>query len=245
MKVERNQKLMRRIQKLFFIAWFSAIACGCSVTGNSPKFTFADGYYRTRLNGKKYKKYYVTTGTDSIKVYPAHRQIADTNNSITVLFPEHIRPTNFSNKKFNSGSFDLDVITILFKYRPPVTDYPAQLNSNFNGALYAGYRKDTYILSYSNTPLHVANRKIIHHGYSFGAFAGLGSARIDEFVTLRRIDYEYDGVVFTPGVATELDLNKINFVILSGLDFLTDKNSHVWVNNKKVWIGIGIGLNLN
>ena len=68
---------------------------------------------------------------------------------------------------------------------------------------------------------------------------------IDEFVTLRRIDYEYDGLVFSPGAATELDLNKINFVSLSGLDFLTDKNSHVWVNNKKVWIGIGIGLNLN
>jgi len=46
-------------------------------------------------------------------------------------------------------------------------------------------------------------------------------------------------------VASELDLNKINFVILSGLDFLTDKNSYVWVNNKKVWIGMGIGLNLN
>src|SRR5665213_596521 len=99
--------------KLFFIVWITAIACGCSVTGNSPKFTFADGYYRTKLNGKKYKKYYVTTGTDSIKVYPANisSQIADTNNSITVLFPEHIKPANFSRKKFNSGSFDLDAVS--------------------------------------------------------------------------------------------------------------------------------------
>ena len=234
-------------QKLFFIACFAAIACGCGVTGNSSKFAFGDGYYRTRLNGKKNKKYYVTTGTDSIKVYPAHinSHIADTINSITVFFPQHIQPVNFVKKKFSSSSFDLDVITVLFKYRPPVTDYPAQLNTNFNGALYAGFRKDTYTLSYSNTPLHVANRKIVHRGFSLGAFAGLGAARIDEFVTLHRIDYEYDGVIFTPGVATELDLNKINFVILSGMDFLTDRNSHVWVNDKKLWIGIGIGLNLN
>ncbi|MEO8821802.1 MAG: hypothetical protein ABI267_00665 [Ginsengibacter sp.] len=199
----------------------------CSITGNSSKFTFADGYYRTRLNGKKYKKYYVTPGTDSIKVYPANisRQIADTVNSIAVFFPEHLRTTNFSKKRFNAESFDLDVITILFKYRPPVKEYPAQLNTNFNGALYAGYRKDTYALSYKNTPLHVANREIIHHGFSFGAFAGFGTARIDEFVTLRRIDYEYDGVIFTPGVASEFDLNKINFVVLSGLDFLTEKTA--------------------
>ena len=234
-------------RKLFSIACFAAMACGCSVTGNSPKFIFADGYYRTELNGKKYKKYYVTTGTDSIKVYPAHisRQMADTVNSITLFFPQHIQPANFAKKIFSAQSFDLDVISILFKYRPPSNSYPEQLNTNFNGALYAGYRNDRYTLSYGNTPLHVANRKIVHHGYSFGAFAGLGSARIDEFVTLRRINYEYDGVVFTPGVATELDFNKINFALLSGLDFLTDKNSHVWVNNKKVWIGIGIGLNLN
>lgn len=238
---------MSILQKLFFIVLLAAIECGCSVTNNSSKFTFADGYYHTRLSGKKYKKYYVTTRTDSIKVYPAHisRQIADTVNSISVYFPQHLQPVSFVKKKFSSSNFDLDVITILFKYRPPVTNYPAQLNTNFNGALYAGFRKDTYTLSYSNTPLHVANRNIVHHGYSFGAFAGLGAARIDEFVTLQRIDYEYDGVIFTPGVATELDLNKINFVILSGLDFLTDKNSRLWVNNKKIWIGIGIGLNLN
>ena len=238
---------MNGFRQLLLLTCLAALAFGCNVTGSSSKFKFADGYYRSRLSGKKNQKYYVTAGTDSIKVYPERisRQIADTVKSITVLFPEHVPPVNFSKKQFISQNFDLDVITILFKYRPPVKNYPAQLNTNFNGALYAGFRKDLYILSYSNTPLHVANRKIIHHGYSFGGFAGIGSARIDEFVTLNRINYEYDGALFTIGVAAELDLNKINFVIMTGLDFLTDRNSHVWVNEKKVWIGIGIGLNLN
>ncbi|MDQ2864084.1 MAG: hypothetical protein M3R50_10665 [Bacteroidota bacterium] len=189
---------MSWLLKLIFIIWFAAIACGCSVTGSSPKFAFADGYYRSSFNGRNYKKYYVTSGTDSIKVYPGQisRQLADTTKSITVLFPEHVQPVNFSKKMFSSQGFDLDVITILFKYRPPVKDYPPQLNTNFNGALYGGFRKDVYTLSYSNTPLHVANRKIVHHGYSFGGFAGLGTARIDEFVTIRRIDYKYDGALF-------------------------------------------------
>jgi hypothetical protein len=229
------------------VLFICLVMYGCGITEHSSKYSFTDGYYSSKLEGNKYKKYYVVTGSDSIKVYPAaiRHQLADTVKSLTVLFPPHIQPKDFSNKIFRTQDFDLDVITVIFKYRPPVKDYPQQLNTNFNGALYAGYRKDSYILSYSNTPLHVANRRIIHHGFSFGAFAGIGAARIDEFVTLNRINYEYDGVVFTPGIATEFDLNKINFVILSGLDFLGDKNSHVWVNDKKIWLGIGIGLNLN
>jgi hypothetical protein len=232
---------------LFLVSCLAVLAGGCDVTGSSSKFQFGDGYYRSRLNGEKNRKYYVTAGTDSIKVYPANisRQIADTVKSITVMFPQHIAPVNFSKKKFTSQNFDLDVITVIFKFRPPIKDYPGQLNTNFNGALYAGFRKDVYMLSYSNSPLHIANRKIIHNGFSFGGFVGLGSARIDEFVTLNRIGYEYDGVLFTPGVAAELGLNKINFILMSGIDFLADKNSHKWVNEKKVWVGIGLGLNLN
>lgn len=235
-----------------FITLIMAAICielyGCGVTNHSSKYSFTDGYYTAKLDGNKhYKKYYVITGSDSIKVYPGDisRRIADTVKSLTVLFPPHIRPKDFLPKTFRAHSFDLDIITVIFKYRPAVKDYPAQLNTNFNGAIYAGYRKDSYILSYNNTPLRVANRKITHRAFSIGGFAGLGSARIDEFVTLQRINYEYDGVVFTPGIATELALNKINFVILSGLDFLMDRNSDVWVNDKKIWIGIGLGLNLN
>jgi len=237
---------MTRITALTLVI-FCVIISGCGINRHTSKYSFNDGYYRSKLNGRKYKKYYVVTGSDSIKVYPSNisRQLADTVKSVTFLFPPHIQPKDFKNKTFSSKNFDLDVISVIFKYRPRVPDYPPQLNTYFNGAFYAGYRKDSYILSYDNTPLHVANRQIIHHGYSFGGFAGLGSARIDEFVTLNRINYEYDGVVFTTGIASELDLDKINFVMLSGLDFLTDKNSHLWVNNQKIWIGIGIGLNLN
>jgi hypothetical protein len=237
---------MRRLIHLI-IVFISIAIYGCGITEHSSKYSFTEGYYSSNLTGKENKKYYVVTGSDSIKVYPGNvrRQPADTVKSLTVLFPPHIRPKSFSPKTFRSHNFDLDVITVLFKYRPRVKDYPAQLNTNFNGAIYAGYRKDSYILSYTNSPLRVANRKITHRAFSIGGFAGLGSARIDEFVTLHRIDYEYDGVVFTPGIATELALNKINFVILSGLDFLTDRNSRFWVNDKKIWIGIGVGLNLN
>ncbi len=221
---------------------------GCAVLdNNSAKYGFSEGYYYSKLNKSKPEKYYVVTGSDSIKVYPSSiaKQIADTVKSITLLFPPHEKPSQFSDYIFTTKSFDLDVLTILFKYRPAVAGFPNQLNANFNGAVYAGYRKDIYKLSYTQSPLHIQNRSISHKGYSAGVFAGIGTARIDEYVTLNRINYEYDGFVLTSGGAIILGFNKLNFGFLGGIDYLTDKNRHVWVNQTKPWIGISIGLNLN
>ena len=86
---------------------------------------------------------------------------------------------------------------------------------------------------------------ITHYGYSVGGFLGLGAARIDEYVTLNRINYEYDGTVITGGFAGEFGINKLNFGLTFGIDYLTDKNRHVWVNQTKPWMGLSIGINLN
>jgi hypothetical protein len=165
---------------------------GCGVTRSSSKYDFADGYYYSKLNGKQNKKYYITSSGDSIKVYPADiaKYNADTIKSITVLFPPNKKPLNFPQYKFRALGLDLNVISIVLKYRPAVKNFPAQLNNNFNGAIYAGYRTDNYFLKYENTPLHVANTKISQQGYSVGGFAGLSSVNMVEFVTLNSIKYE-------------------------------------------------------
>ena len=234
------------INPIFFV-YASLLLYSCGVTGTLSKYNFANGYYYYELNSKKNEKYYVVTGSDSIKVYPRgnSRQIADTVKSITLLFPPNKKPADFMQYKFSSKGFDLDVISTVFKYRPAVNNFPGQLNTNFNGAIYAGYRTDDYFLTYTNTPLQVATGKIRHHGYSVGSFAGLGAARIDEYVTLNCINYEYDGTVITGGIATEFGFNKINFGLVLGLDYLTDKNRGVWVNEEMPWLGLSIGLNLN
>lgn len=220
---------------------------GCATIGNSSKYNFASGYYYSRLNSSIPKRYYVVTTSDSIKVYPSDiaKQLADTVKSITVLLPPNKKPLHFSDYSFRTGSLDLDVLTILFKYRPSVQGFPNQFNTNFNGAFYAGYRTDNFKLSYKQNPLHIENRNITHYGYSLGGFLGLGTARIDEYVTLNKIDYEYDGAVITGGFAGEFGINKLNFGFTCGFDYLTDKNRHVWINQTKPWLGLSIGLNLN
>ena len=220
----------------------------CTVlNNNAAKYNFSDGYYKSKLGNQKVAKYYVVTAGDSIKVYPSTiiTQLADTIKSVTVQFPPHQKPATFSNYTFKTQTADLDVLTILFKYRPSTKGFPTQLNSALSGAAFIGYRTDIYSLSYKETPLHIQNRNINHYGYSFGGFAGIGTARIDEYVTLNRLNYEYDGVIFTSGFAAIIGLNKLNFGINTGIDNLIDKNRHLWVNQAKPWIGISVGLNLN
>lgn len=226
----------------------SLLLLSCDVLNpSSTRYSFSDDYYHCRINNKKSQKYYVVTGGDSIKVYPSTivTAAADTSKMVFVLFPPHAKPQEFKSYSFKKETFDADILTILFKYRFPLTSFPGQLNSTFNGAGYFGYRTDIYKLSYNATPLHIENRNINHIGYSVGGFVGVGTARIDEYVTLNRLTYEYDGCVIASGIAGVFAMNKVNFGINSGLDFLADRNKNLWVNQKKLWIGISVGLNLN
>ena len=137
------------------------------------------------------------------------------------------------------------MLTIPFKFRPAVNGFPRQLNATFNGAVYLGYRSDVYHLSYKRTPLRVFKRNITHYGYSLGLFTGIGTARIDEYVTNNGINIQYDGAVNLSGINLIVGVEKVSIGLAAGVDYLLDKNRKYWVNNGKPWIGFSFGLNLN
>lgn len=221
---------------------------GCRALKDNSKYGFNEGYYQSRLFHKKQKKVYVVPYEDSIKVYtvkaPRNADV-DTAHSLKIAFPADEKPLQFDRYRFRRHTPDVDVLTILFKYRPAVKDFPQQLNATFNGAVYFGYRTDIYELSYQQTPLRRYKRNLSHYGYSLGVFTGLGVARIDPFVTRNGIAIEYDGVVNPTGVAAIVAVNKLTVGLTAGIDFLLDRNRKYWVNHKKPWIGLGVGLNLN
>lgn len=222
--------------------------CRCNVLQQSPKYSFAEGYYKSRLFHKKEKKVYVLPANDTIKIYTAkslQKDTIDTIRSLKISFPPNQRPLAFPNYQFYKNTFDLDVLSILFKYRPAVGDFPRQFNTTFNGAVYFGYRSDSYHISYAETPLRVSQRHINHFGYSFGVFTGIGSARIDPFVTDNNIAIEYDGVVNLSGIALIVGANNLSLGLTGGIDYLLDRNRKFWVNQSKPWIGLSVGLNLN
>jgi len=234
--------------RIFYCAAATTLLTSCSVLKNSPKYGFNEGYYKSRIFHKKLKNIYVVPGDDSIKVYTAKslkKEIVDTTKSLKIAFPANNKPAEFENYIFRKGGFDVDLLTIPFKYRPSAKGFPRQLNASFNGAVYLGYRTDVYRLSYKQTPLRVFKRQITHYGYSIGLFTGIGTARIDPSVTNSGIGYEYDGAVNLSGINLVAGVEKLSLGLAVGVDHLLDKNHRYWVNNGQLWLGISFGLNLN
>jgi hypothetical protein len=191
---------------------------------------------------------YITPGDDSVRVYSVHPStgIVDTAAQVRI-FPEEeaatSAPTNFY---FKQNTLDIDLLSILIKYRPTVAGFPNQFNTSIlNGAFYLGYRSDVYHLRYKKTPFSTYKREVTHYGLSMGLFTGLGASQVDPFVTLNRVDIEYEGLVNPTGIAAFLAFNKLSFGLMVGVDHLLDKNRKRWIYQGKPWLGLGIGLHVN
>ncbi|MCY7423185.1 MAG: hypothetical protein LH478_15740 [Chitinophagaceae bacterium] len=236
------------LRRHLFCFGILVLSASCSAIKNSSKYGFSEGYYKSRLFHKNQKKVYVVPTEENIKVYTAkslQKEYVDTMQSLKIAFPPNQKPLQFASYVFKQPSFDIDVLSIPFKYRPAVRGFPKQLNATFNGAVYLGYRSDMYRLSYTQTPLRLFKRNIMHYGYSIGLFTGLGTARIDEYVTNNGINIQYDGAVNLSGLNIIAGVGKISLGIAVGVDNLLDKNRKYWVNQGKPWVGLSFGLNLN
>jgi hypothetical protein len=220
----------------------------CALLRQNPKYEFADGRYKTNLFEDKVATVYVHNAGDSISVFPLRKAnkgfIIDTSVRKPVVFTAAFSD-KFRLPVFRQNSFDVDFLTIPFKYRFPVEGFPRQLNANLNGAVYLGYRSDIYALHYPPTLLGRSERQTHHLGFSFGVFTGLGNTAMNPWVTNDRITLEYDGVVWSKGVASIIGLNNFTTGLAIGWDHLLERNKVFWIYQGKPWIGFVFGLNLN
>jgi hypothetical protein len=241
---------MKTVSPVYCVAGFLAfLMTSCDSLKQSSKYHLNEGYYKSKLYHKKLKRIYLVPGDDSIKVYTAKRlknNFIDTTASLKIAFPANHKPADFDNYIFRKNTFDIDVLSILFKYRPSTREIPNQFTTSiYNGAIYLGYRTDIYHLKYKESPLHLFKRNITHYGFSVGMFSGIGASRIDENVTDPQINVQYDGFINLSGVAVILAVNKLSCGLTMGFDHLLDKYRHSWIYQGKPWIGIALGLNLN
>ncbi len=146
---------------------------------------------------------------------------------------------------FKKNTLDLDFLTIPLKYRPKQLNVPSQLNATLNGAVYIGYRTDLYKVSYSKTPLNSNIRNINHYGFSFGFLSGLGNTAMNPTTTFDNISTEYDGIIWTKGIAGIFAINNLTAGLTLGFDNLLDQNRKFWIYESKPWLGLTFGLNLN
>lgn len=225
----------------------SLLFTSCALYRTTPKYEFKDEFYTVKHHKDKYPIYIHNTG-DTIKLYSLSERNRiykiDTSHYKAAILPAST-DSAIDGHIFMRNSFDLDFLTIVSKYRPATKGFPNQFNTNLNGAAYIGFRKDIYQINYHQNRLGFYNQNITHYGISLGGFAGIGSTAINEWTTQPSLDKEYDGVVFTKGLAAIIGIDKLNFGLAVGWDNLLDKYKTFWLYQHKAWYGVTLGLNLN
>jgi hypothetical protein len=215
----------------------------CSVIEKASLHGFGSDYYTYRSERVNMQKVYADVTDEKIDVYQVTgNKLADKLISIPYSASDSLNDNSII---FSEKSLDIDITTILFKCRPGVKGQPAQLISDFNAALYAGWRHDNYLVKTTKDPLGNYSNRIIKRGYDFGIFAGPGTTLISPFTTKNAFSYEYNGFIIQFGIAGFLESNIASFGIATGLDYLLSKEHKIWIYTNKPWIGFVVGIALN
>lgn len=237
--------------RFFFLPILAGVffLSSCSSIRHSSKYTFSDGLYTSDVTGNDIRKVYVDYEEEDIHVYPVRKNttgyVVDTALQKQVVFGETINDHNDAYFSFRQNSFDIDFLTLPFKYRFRIGDMPRQFTSTLSGGLYLGYRTDVYVLHYPSNLLGKSSRHITHTGFSFGAFSGLGGTAMSPWVTNDVVQIEYEGMIWSNGVAGIIGFNNFTVGLALGMDHLLDPNRKAWIYQQKPWIGVVFGLNLN
>ena len=219
----------------------------CATIIPTSKYQLSDGYYKSKLFNNKQNPVYIYNKEDTINIYLINRftKSFDTLINVSKSFPNLVTAFSLPPATFKQASFDIDFLTIPFKYRPGQEDFPRQFNTNLNGAVYVGYRNDVHRLVYKKTPFNNLQRNTQHYGFSFGLFTGVGGTTMNPSVTNNQIVNEYDGVVWSKGIAGIIGINNFTIGLAVGYDDLLDNNKKKWFYQGKPWFGLAFGLNLN
>ncbi len=219
----------------------------CSVIRKSAKTAFTDGYYIQNLDNKK-QVVFVDIDEEALRIHPIikdkHLRAID-STKVCQYYPKEMSSAFRSSTSFAKYTLDIDFLTMPLKYRPAQSTVPAQLNTNLNGALYLGFRTDNYRLNYYANPLKKSDRNIIHYGVSVGIFTGFGNTSMNATTTNNYLSSEYDGIVWTKGIAGIIAVNNFSLGLALGFDNLLDQNKIYWIYETKPWFGLAFGLNLN
>jgi hypothetical protein len=230
------------------IVIYAAVLCcsSCVAVRQSGPHDLQDGYFLLKTATAAPQKVYAVITDDSLAIHSLIKNTKQPNAVASkkialggIVSNDQLQPFTLVKK-----SIDLDLSTVLLKYRFRRTTLPNQLSSNLNFAVYSGYRHDYFKFNVESDPLIKQKRVVRHFEFDMGVFAGFGSSPLNASVTANAINVEYDGVVFQKGIA--LFIGSRNFTIGLGLgsDRLMDSNKKTWIYQEKPWMGVMIGLNL-
>lgn len=235
-----------RNSMVILLAFAAIILAGCGAINNLAKHDFDDGYYTLNVPGRPVERIFATITGDSITVYPllnpGRQTLLDRANPRAVRLDE-IEPGGYlDNSTFQKSSLDIDLTTILLKYRPSRSGVPPQLNASLNAAVNIGYKKDYFKVKTYRSPADVTTTSIYHFNYDAGLFAGFGITPVNPTVTRDQVAQEYDGIIFQKGIAAFIGFDGYNVGVGVGFDTLLGGNARRWVYNQKPWFGFFLGI---
>ena len=220
------------------------IQSSCHTLEEASAHGFNSGYYKWESASKKSSKVYLDVKDQEVEVY----QIPGGKLSPEPVMVLPLEPTDtFKYKKsiFRKQTLDIDITSILLKFRPSVYGLQPQLVSDLNMAVYAGWRHDKYTLVQRKNPLGKYHSRTINFGYDAGVFFGPGITVISPFTTLDRRTNEYSAMILQAGIAGFLESNVASFGLSMGADYMMNSDRKVWVYHGKPWLGFVVGIALN
>jgi hypothetical protein len=223
-----------------------ALAAGCAPFDKIYSHEFSSGYFKLKSPGTTPEKVYLTRTEDSLTVYsliPDNKpKMPDISRSKGIRISSVIPGSYMYNSTFVKTSLDVDLSTVLIKFRPAVANVQPQLTANVNGVIYAGFRKDFFRIKTSYSTLNVASTFVRHTGFDCGFFAGIGTSFINPTVTQNKTVQEYDGIVFQKGFSVFGTFENMSVGLAIGFDNLLDDNKNIWIYNNRPWIGLVLGI---
>jgi hypothetical protein len=224
--------------------WIIGILASCKTLENASTHGFNSGYYKMKFEKKNSRYVYLDVSDERIDVY--HHINKQPDNKIYLTIPLTKTDSLFFNPiVFKKHSLDIDITSILLKYRPSVYGLPAQLTTDLNIALYSGWRNDSYRVVTKKDPLGRSYYKINNRGYDFGFFAGPGTTLVSPFTTLNNRTDEYNTMIIQGGIAGFIELSMASFGFAVGYDYLLSQDRNMWIYNNKPWVGFVVGIALN
>jgi hypothetical protein len=227
-----------------YLSWLALLLYSCAAVKTTSVHELESGFYTAR-SGSLIKPVYARISADEIMLLPLEPgKKPGTAPWLTITRADIPADSLTQPLVLIRRSVDLDLTTVLLKFRFPQTVLPAQLNSHFNAALYAGLRKDWYHFRDHTDPLGRRVRKQTHREIDLGPFIGFGATAVNPSTTASRITEEYDGVVLQKGLALFIGSGQLTIGLGLGFDGLLSQHRRVWIYREKPWLGFLIGLNL-
>lgn len=219
--------------KLLLLSLVVLTFFSCNSLTSLTDTTMSSGFYEQRMANKQKKNVYIQVTQDSLTII----QLDAKGNKVGYI------PSG-ALQVFVQPSFDIDVLTVPFKYRPAAINLPRQLTADFNGNVYFGYRLDRYSISDNRTPEGI-DKQVKHRAITIGTFGGLGTSAITPWTTNNQTTDEYSGFVVTRGLSLMAGVNNYTVGFGVGWDYLTDRDRGIWNYQNKPWYGMSISLNIN